>query len=75
MLPIQFFCDNQTPLHIAANLIFNTFEHCRVEEEWFPTIRTAINADRFARCAGANGDIGIMPSPEGSTLHPGSLSR
>jgi len=50
-------------------VLSNAFEYCLVEEEeWFPAIQTVVNADRFARCAGANGDIGIMPSPEGSTL-------
>ena len=47
----------------------NAFEHRLVEEkEWFPTVRTVINADWLAHCAGANVDIGIMPSPECSTL-------
>lgn len=60
--------NEEFPLEVGeGKALSNTFEHRLEEEEVrFPTVRTVINTDRFARCAVAN--IGIVPSPKGSTL-------
>jgi len=41
------------------------------EEEWLPVVEAVINANKFTSCTRANGDVGIMFSPERSTFKVG----
>ena len=51
---------------VEGESLTDALEHRLVKEkEWLPLIRAIINTDRFASCAGANRDVGIMYPPKG----------
>ena len=55
----------QLPFKVAEReSLVDAFEHRLIKEkERLPIIRTIINADRFASCAGANRDVCIVYPP------------
>jgi len=54
---------------IEREALPNAFEYCLVEEkEGFPVVGAVINGNRFTSCTRANGDVGVMFSPERSTF-------